>query len=254
MSRAGSEFTSHAGPVPALTASEMREVDRIMVEDMGIGLIQMMENAGRNLASAAIDLHAPRRVVVVAGSGGNGGGGLVAARHLANRGVEVSVVFAHDRLADVTRHQAEILHQMGVRATSAGEGVDSLGSGETDVVIDALIGYSLEGDPRGVHAELITRMNAVSVPVLALDTPSGLDVTTGAPATPCVTASQTMTLALPKQGLVAAEAGELYLADISVPPRVYRDAFGYVVPGVFDAGYVVPIGRPATSGSPETSG
>src|SRR6516225_8801658 len=76
----------------AVTADQMREIDRIMVEDLHIELVQMMENAGRNLADLAQRRFRPTSVLVIAGVGGNGGGGLVAARHLANRGLTVSVV------------------------------------------------------------------------------------------------------------------------------------------------------------------
>src|SRR6516165_2572501 len=73
--------------LPALTADQMRAVDRAMIEDLHIDLVQMMENAGRNLAELAIRLFSPTTCVVLAGPGGNGGGGLAAARHLTNRGV-----------------------------------------------------------------------------------------------------------------------------------------------------------------------
>ena len=75
--------------VPALTTEQMRAVDRAMVDDLHIELIQMMENAGRTLAELAIARFSPTLVTVLAGPGGNGGGGLVAARHLANRLVHV---------------------------------------------------------------------------------------------------------------------------------------------------------------------
>jgi hypothetical protein len=77
-----------------LTEAQMIEVDRIMIEDLRIELIQMMENAGSNLAELVIELYAPESVAVLAGSGGNGGGGLVAARHLSNRGVDVTASVA----------------------------------------------------------------------------------------------------------------------------------------------------------------
>ena len=77
--------------VPWVTTDQMREVDRIMIQDLGIELIQMMENAGRNLADLAMGRFGPGSVSVLAGTGGNGGGAMVAARHLANRGVEVTV-------------------------------------------------------------------------------------------------------------------------------------------------------------------
>src|SRR5258708_21455389 len=84
------------------------------------------------------------------------------------------------------------------------------------LVIDALLGYGLNGDPQGRFAELIGWAGAQPGPVLSLDGPSGLDLDTGRQGTPCVHADATMTLALPKPGLAGSEAtGRLYLADIS---------------------------------------
>ncbi|MFK7846589.1 MAG: NAD(P)H-hydrate epimerase, partial [Rhodothermales bacterium] len=99
-----------------------------------------------------------------------------------------------------------------------------------DLVIDAVIGYSLSGNPRGRAAVLINEANKLgqrqNVPILSLDVPSGIDTTTGDVHEPAVHASATMTLALPKEGLrgenVRTHIGELYLADISVPPALYR--------------------------------
>src|SRR5499425_3680956 len=105
--------------LPALTTEQMREVDRVMVEDLHIELIQMMENAGRNLAELAITRFSPGSVTVLAGPGGNGGGGLVAARHLANRGCQVQAVLSEPgRLTPVPAHQADILARMGVTIAS----------------------------------------------------------------------------------------------------------------------------------------
>src|SRR6516225_7224244 len=107
-------ITVEGRDVPALTTDQMREVDRAMVEDLHIELMQMMENAGRSLAQLAIARFAPARVTVLAGPGGNGGGGLVAARHLLNRGRTVSVVLSDpDALTPVPAHQADILARMG---------------------------------------------------------------------------------------------------------------------------------------------
>ena len=94
---------------------------------------------------------------------------------------------------------------------------------EADLVLDALMGYSLHGDPRGRAAELIRWANDRGASVCSLDLPSGLDATTGRVGDPCVRASATLTLALPKAGLATAPdvVGELYLADISIPPAVY---------------------------------
>ncbi len=204
-----------AQDVAWITADQMREVDRVMIEDLHIDLVQMMENAGRNLARVVLDEYGPDSVAVYAGSGGNGGGGLVAARHLHNAGARVTVVLAKepDQLAPVPRHQLDILERM--RAPIRAEPV------RADVAVDALIGYSLRGDPRARTAELIDAVNGTDT-VVALDTPSGLDVTTGVVGTPCVDADATLTLALPKVGLRSAPVvGRLFLADISVPPFVY---------------------------------
>jgi len=227
--------------LPAVSAAQMREVDRAMVEEFHIELVQMMENAGRNLADLALQHFGPRPTVVLAGPGGNGGGGLVAARHLANRGVEVSVVLSRPEsvLAPVTAHQLDIVRRMGIAVADQPP--------TADLVIDALIGYSLEGDPVGRAAELIEWANGQPAPVLSLDTPSGLDVSTGQAATPCVRASATMTLVLPKVGLLAAPrlVGELFVADISVPP-VLLGRLGIAVGPLFAHGTIVAVSRSAS--------
>ena len=137
------------GSVAWITEAQMIEVDRVMTDDLGISLAQMMENAGRNLARVALDVFEPSRVWIAAGSGGNGGGGLVAARHLANAGVDVAVTTTRsaNELTGVPRHQFEILQRMDVTISDAP--VDA------DLAIDALIGYSLRGEPHGRTAELI---------------------------------------------------------------------------------------------------
>jgi NAD(P)H-hydrate epimerase len=212
--------------IPALTIAQMAEVDRLMIEDYGILLIQMMENAGRNLAEFSRRILngrlTDRKIVVLCGAGNNGGGGMVAARHLHNRGADVHVKFVGDpeRLKDIPAHQWRILQTMGLANN------DYPDLARADMILDALIGYGLTGDPRGPVAEWINRANAAHRPILSLDTPSGLDTTTGIPGHPCIRASATLTLALPKTGLLALSArplvGDLYLADIGVPPELYR--------------------------------
>jgi NAD(P)H-hydrate epimerase len=217
------------GDVPSLTTEQMIEVDRAMMEDYHIELIQMMENAGRNLAHLARDrfLDADpegKPVVVLAGTGGNGGGAFVAVRRPHNWGARVQVVLAQprDKLTPVPAHQLGILTHMRVPMLAAQE-VGTLAT--PAVVLDGLIGYSLRGAPRGATAELIRWANGQRAPILALDVPSGIDAGTGTVYEPAIRASATLTLALPKKGLslpgVEALVGELYLADISVPPELY---------------------------------
>jgi len=210
--------------IPALTTAQMVEVDRLMIEVYGISLEQMMENAGRNLAELARRMLGGqvigRQITVLCGAGNNGGGGMVAARHLHNLGVQVSVVLASDpkRLKDVPAHQWSILRAL--QLDRADFDLDS-----SALILDALLGYGSQGDPRPPIKDWIERANASGISILSLDSPSGLDTTIGMPGKPCIRAEATMTLALPKTGLLASQArpfvGKLYLADIGVPPELY---------------------------------
>lgn len=217
----------------AVTVEQMTEVDRIMVEELGIDLIQMMENAGRHLAALARTMMgsdaAGKRILVLAGSGNNGGGGLAAARYLANWGADVQVVLSQgvQRLAEAPAKQALILGRMGITWSVWNPDHHRSDSwAPVDLVLDALVGYGLKGPPREPVASLIRTANASGKPIVALDVPSGLDGDTGEPYEPCIRASTTVALALPKVGLLAKAAkkfvGDLYVADIGVPPMVYR--------------------------------
>jgi NAD(P)H-hydrate repair Nnr-like enzyme with NAD(P)H-hydrate epimerase domain len=132
-----------------ITVGQMIEVDRLMIEQVGISLLQMMENAGRGLAAVARhrlggDL-ADRRVVVLVGPGNNGGGGLVAARHLANADAWVAVALTGNPLAlgAAPEHQRRVLARLAVPGSARPTGADDLPGllADADLVIDALIGY-----------------------------------------------------------------------------------------------------------------
>ena len=228
--------------IPALTTEQMIEVDRLMIEDFGIELIQMMENAGRNLADlAGRMLGAPlsgRSICVLCGRGNNGGGGMAAARHLHNRGADVYLIRVAGALKNIPAKQWKILGNMGVR----NEPFFDLS--EADIILDALIGYGLKGEPRPEVAVWIEKINVAGKPVLVLDAPSGLDTTTGTVGRLTVQADATMTLALPKVGLMDEAArpfvGELYLADISVPPALYRK-MGLEVGNIFEQNTIIKI-------------
>lgn len=234
----------------ALTTTQMIEVDRAMVEDLHIDLIQMMENAGRHLADLARSRFLagdPRgkRVVVLAGTGGNGGGALVAARRLHGWGAEVRVVVTADDAAftPVPAHQLDIIRRMDVAVNRH----QPLEDHEADLVLDGVIGYSLRGAPRGEAAAVIRWAGGQSAPILALDVPSGVDASNGVIHDPAIRAAATLTLALPKAGLladsVAENVGELYVADIGVPPSLYGGPdLGLAVGPIFARAEIVRIG------------
>ena len=254
-------MSSNHKSIPALTTIQMIEVDRAMTEDYHIELIQMMENAGRNFAELA------RRwlggtvkgqgVVVLCGNGNNGGGGMTAARRLHNWGADVTVALTKsaDELRGVPAHQCDILRRMRIpilepaslRFDNAHYSPDALRERKPStpsLILDAIIGYSLRGAPGGAAADLIHWANKQNAPILSLDTPSGLEVTSGTAHDPTIRATATLTLALPKQGLLtpqsAAYVGDLYLADISVPSELYA-RMGITVPNLFGESEIMRV-------------
>lgn len=236
--------------IPYLTASEMREVDRAMIEDYRIELIQMMENAGRTLATLARSRFLDGDVVghsvlVLCGSGNNGGGGLVCARRLHCWGADVRVMTSKppEHFLGVPEHQLDIVDRLGIPIADL-NGPTVLSN--VDLVVDAVIGYGLTGPPREGAARLIHLCNEYGSPVLSLDAPSGLDVTAGAALEPTVRATATLTLAMPKVGLRDPEAaeyvGELYLGDISVPPELFAGhGLAYDVGPIFSREEVIRV-------------
>lgn len=242
---------------PLLNVNQMREVDRLMVGKYGIKLIQMMENAGRCLGLLAMhmlqDLGTNQipLVTVFAGSGGNGGGAMVAARRLYGWGSQVKVVVSGpvEKMQPVVQHQLEVLRAIGIEIYS-GELFLEKDPGIGNLAIDGLIGYSLDGNPRGMVAELIRKISVGFHRVLSLDVPSGLDLNTGMNGEPVVTADATLTLALPKTGLCTDQArqftGAIYLADIGVPAQLYLEPeLGIKVPDLFLRGDLIHLERPS---------
>ena len=134
----------------------MIEVDRAMIEDYQIDLIQMMENAGRNLAHLArirfLEGHPlGKTIVILAGSGGNGGGAMVCARRLHNYGAKVIVIISKEfeSFTGVPGHQLEILRKMNLPILELSGDSISLPVEDPHLIIDGLIGYSLERTTTG---------------------------------------------------------------------------------------------------------
>jgi NAD(P)H-hydrate epimerase len=216
--------TTDGTPVPAVTTEEMAAVDRVAVDEFGLALLSMMENAGRGLVERS-GIGPGNRVVVLAGPGGNGGGGLVAARHLHNRGVVVSVVLDRPpaELSGAAARQWSVLDHAGVDQTVGPPLPD------TDVVLDALLGYGLQGAPRGTAAEIIDAVPGGDA-VVSLDVPSGVDATTGERPGVAVRPGRVVTLALPKTGLREVDC-DLYCVDLGIPDAVFHEAgLDYVRP------------------------
>lgn len=241
-------------PIPALTGPQMAEVDKIMVAELGLDVLQIMELAGYAVAAFAREHFLGgdprgRRVLILAGSGGNGGDGLVAARHLHGWGATVEVWLG--RRPDPTRvggHQLAVVERLGILIHEPGDAPDLP---PADLIVDALLGFSLAGAPGGATAALIAAANDHPAPVLAVDLPSGLEATAGSILEPCVRAAATLTLGLPKAGLTAAPArsvtGEVFVADIGVPAAAYA-RFGIRLGPIFAGARWLPL--PFAGGGP----
>jgi len=221
--------------VCSVTAAQMRDVQRLAQEEFGLDILQLTENAGRSAALLAFAMLGGRgrgqRVVVLAGGGNKGAAG-----------VEEEVSFT-------ARRQMHILRQSGLLQPAdleASEVTLEEHLASADLVIDALVGYGLEGPPVGVAAA-VTRLAIESRrPILALDVPTGVNATTGEVSTPAIRAVTTLMLDLPKRGCLESQArgmvGELYLADIGIPLSVHQ-RLGIPVGQLYADGPIVRLRR-----------
>jgi NAD(P)H-hydrate epimerase len=218
-------ITKEGIPVSAVTAEQMREIDRMAMQEDGPNLFQMMENAGRTLAMHVMDMLGEKwktsKILILAGTGGNGGGGICAARHLVNRGVDVKVALTSvEKLKSVPAFQLAIYQKAGGDVIQTNQ----LKEQTPKLIVDSLIGYSLKGAPAGGIREMMLWANQSDSLRLSLDIPSGVDATSGETIGEFFHAHRTLTLALPKTGLTSDKAGELYLADIGIPGSIYKKA------------------------------
>jgi NAD(P)H-hydrate epimerase len=245
-----------------VTSEEMRRLDRLTIEDIGIPAMVLMENAGRALAGevlrvaaaqrgggsglgssgagdrsqcaasynsgAADSAHRRERWLVLAGKGNNGGDGFAAARHLMEAGLAVDVALAVPaaELEGEAAAQAAIAARFGVPCLYASASGVPLRWERYSGVIDALLGTGAAGPPREPYAALIRAANASGLPIVAADIPSGMDADTGAVHAPCIRAVSTVALAFLKRGLVqhpgAEYAGMVTVAPIGIPTSLAR--------------------------------
>jgi NAD(P)H-hydrate epimerase len=229
-----------------LTATEMREVDRLTSERCAIPSLQLMETAGIRVADAchrAIERNTaePTNIAVLCGKGNNGGDGFVAARHLQSSGTKVTLyLFSEPR--DLQGDAATNFH----RWTAVGNHVISITDdtawqkawpdiSDADVIVDAIFGTGFRGAVTGVFAQAISAINRQSknatavwpALILAVDTPSGLPSDGQAAEGPVLYAHKTVTFTAPKPGQLisrdSAAAGVLEVADIGSPSSLVEE-------------------------------
>lgn len=201
-----------------LTREQIERLDRLNIQ-AGMDVARMMELAGLQVSRLAEHFH-PENIVCLAGGGHNGGDSLCAARHLLNKGYRVTAVLASLRMKEGTRHQKSLLEKADGKLIEP-ETVRSLKG--FDLIVDGLLGYNVDGNPRGEYARLIELVNNSGDPVLAIDLPSGLNAD-GVEYTPCIQAKRTLCLGYPKKGcLESGKPGEVWVGYISMLPSTARE-------------------------------
>jgi NAD(P)H-hydrate epimerase len=225
--------------VRLLTAEEMRAVDRYAIEALGIPALVLMENAGRAIADEVRRFEdaearvrsrragaAPRWIVLV-GKGNNGGDGIVCARHLADAGYGVQLLYAEqpDRWNGEVGLQRDIAKRIGIPTAVYQPGCP-IDWNAWDGIVDALLGTGATGAPREPVASLIREAAASGLPVVSADVPSGLNADTGEVYDPCIRARVTVALAAAKRGLAqhpgASCAGKVIVRPIGIPEAAFR--------------------------------
>ncbi len=228
--------------LPAISAEAMTGADR-RAQALGFPEERLMEHAGTAVAAAVralavgLERWGSGRIVILCGPGNNGGDGFVAARRLALCGGDVVVVLVttgqRPRGTTAARNWDRIARDPGIRIvhTPVARDVAILGQGidKAAVVVDALLGTGVRGvlrDPIRAAVEVIRRASAAGVPVVAVDTPTAVDLSSGEPSDPAVRADLTVTFHRPKTGLLtrrgAAHAGKVLVAPIGIPAEADR--------------------------------
>ena len=204
--------------LPNLTSAQVKQVDALAEERFGISVEWLMEAAGWQVARFC-----RQPAAVVCGVGNNAGDGLAAARHLHRWGRLASVCCVEPaRIRGPAAKELEALRKVGVQVST------ELDLDGAEVVLDAIFGTGLTRPPEGKFAEWIERINASGKSVIAVDIPSGLDADSGVAYAPCIQANVTITLGLPKPGLMNLR-GRVLVADIGIPHEAYA-AVGAAVP------------------------
>jgi hydroxyethylthiazole kinase-like uncharacterized protein yjeF len=205
--------------IELLTTAEMARADQLTIASGTAGAV-LMENAGRAVADAVMGWRPEGPVVVVAGPGNNGGDGFVAARLLAERGLEVRLALLGDRASLKGDAAAAAARWPGPIEAAQPNSVQGAA-----LIVDAIFGAGLARPTQGVALSLIAAMNAVNAPKIAVDLPSGISGDTGrVMGEVAIQAAETVTFFRRKPGHLLlpgrSHCGKLTVADIGIPSAV----------------------------------
>jgi NAD(P)H-hydrate epimerase len=216
------------GKIPPLKRDQVREVDRIAIEEYGIPGVVLMENAGRGCAEQIANF-APRGapVCVLCGPGNNGGDGYVIARHLQLLDHDVRIVSLKplDELSGDAAINASVAAkaELPIDVAEDPQTIEAcLPSGAT--VVDCLLGTGATGEPRGLFGDAVRIANQRTAKRIAIDIPTGLDCDSGEPAETTFRADLTLTFVAPKAGFANPDAepflGRIEVIEIGVPKKL----------------------------------
>jgi hydroxyethylthiazole kinase-like uncharacterized protein yjeF len=206
-----------------VNAEEMREIDRIAIEQRGIPSLTLMERAGEAVARLIIEKIRPRSVAVVTGKGNNAGDGFVAARLLHAAGISTTVLMlgAPESLAGDALRNYDRLPDDLKKENVGDAGVLAHKLQSADCILDAILGTGVKGAVEGFFAECIHCINRSGKTIVSVDIPSGLLADEVYFEGVSVRANYTVTFGLPKIGMVihpgAEFVGELHVADLGYP-------------------------------------
>lgn len=228
-----------------VTARQMKSLDNMAIKRFCIPALILMENAGRTASEEALKMlprNGLRKVAILCGYGNNGGDGFVCARHLINKGIQVSIylIGGKKKFSEESKINYQILSKMRqkiklIRAIDIPELSATTPSADNlrafcasikkyHLIIDAIFGIGLKGELNVFYQTLFDIINTSRIPILALDIPSGLDADTGKPLGNAIMVTKTVTFGLLKKGLVKKHArkftGKVVVGDISLPQSI----------------------------------
>lgn len=222
--------------VRAPTAAQAARYDRISIDERGVPEAALMENAGRQAALIIDRLFPKGRVVALVGSGNNGGDALVCLRALAAWGRRVSAVLVGNRPeTDPVLHGWDLSASVFDPERPGAE--DQLGQRleEAAVLVDGLLGTGIRGAPRARQAGAIGVVNQANGAVVALDTPSGVDGTSGDVPGSAIRADVTIAFGWPKLGTLLhpgrEHCGRIVAVEIGFPPGDGKGWAELITPG-----------------------
>ncbi len=217
--------------ITVANVTEMRECDRVTIEERSVPGILLMETAARAVTRVAIDLLDSdpygKQVMIFCGKGNNGGDGFAVARHLLSLGavVQVHLMGRVQDLKGDAKTNADLFRGTIKEKKKSGTFPASDWSNDyCDLIIDALLGTGFKGVVRDDYAVVIKSINEAIPPVIAVDIPSGVEGDTGVVTNVAVRADETVTFGLYKPGILLPPgreyAGNVTVADIGIPVDV----------------------------------